>query len=364
MRGSPWTRREGGQVSNEMRYGRRLAIGSGACGLLIAACSPGFVLRAGWEEARILAERRPIEEVIEDPTTPVEIRERLLLVREVRVFAERQLGLDAGRSYRAFTDTDSDTLVLVVSAAPEFELRWKTWWFPIVGSLPYKGYFDFDAAVREAGRLQEDGYDTYVRPSAAFSTLGWFPDPVLTPALRGEEVRVTETVIHEVTHTTFFSRGHAQFNESFANYVGHRGAIEYYCTALREMESCGRAEDLWHDTRVFARFFQSVREPLEALYASDLDETEMRARKRQVIAEAVSRFEARVSPDLRSGEYVLDKDLIDNAWLMARLLYYERLDDFERLHGRFGSVRETVAALMETTEDDPWVAMDVLLSAD
>ena len=331
---------------------------------MMAACSPGFVLRAGWEEARILAERRPIEEVIEDPSTPPEIRERLVLVREVRVFAERQLGLDAGKTYRSFTATDSDTLVLVVSAAPEFELRWKTWWFPIVGSMPYKGFFNFEAATREANRLEADGYDTYVAPSTAFSTLGWFPDPVLTPALRGEEVSVTETVIHEVTHTTFYARGHSQFNESFANYVGHRGAIEYYCTALSEPEFCAQAEDRWHDTRVFARFFQSIESPLEALYASGQNADEMRDRKAQIIAEAVARFETDVVPDLRSGHYVLSGELIDNGWLMARLLYYERLDDFERLHEHFGSVRQTVEAITGSIEDDPWLAMDSLLSVD
>jgi predicted aminopeptidase len=347
-----------------MRYGRRILIGSAACGLLIAACSPGFVLRAGWEEARILADRRPIEEVIEDPGTPPEIRERLVLVREVRVFAERQLGLDAGRTFRSFTATDRDTLVLVVSAAPEFELRWKTWWFPVVGSLPYKGFFDFEAATAEADQLAREGYDTYVAPSAAFSTLGWFPDPVLTPALRGEEVAVTETVIHEVTHTTFYARGHSQFNESFANYVGHRGAIEYYCAALGESEPCRRAEDRWHDTRTFARFFQSIKTPLEHLYASDLGDAEMRSRKAQIVGEAITRFETDVSPALRSGEYALSAELIDNAWLMARLLYYERLDDFERLHERFGSVRPTVEALISSTADDPWSAMDALLAAE
>ena len=346
-----------------MRYGRWIVLGSAVCGLLIASCSPGFVLRAGWEEAQILAERRPIEEVIEDPSTPADIRDRLILVREVRVFAERQLGLDAGRTYRAFTATDRDTLILVVSAAPEFELRWKTWWFPIVGRLPYKGFFDFDAALSEADRLEDAGYDTHVAPSSAFSTLGWFPDPVLTPALRGDPVSVTETVIHEVAHTTLYARGHSQFNESFANYVGHRGAIEYYCTGLQEPEPCARAENRWHDTRAFARFFQSVKTPLEDLYASNLSETEMRIRKAQIVAEAVSRFETDVAPGLRSGEYVLSGELVDNAWLMARLLYYERLDDFERLHSRFGSVRQTVETLISSIDGDPWSAMDALLSA-
>ncbi|MFQ5530303.1 MAG: aminopeptidase [Gemmatimonadota bacterium] len=345
-----------------MRHRRKLIVLVEVLTMALMSCSPTYVLRAGWEEARILADRREIQDVLEDPATPPEIRQKLSLVREVRVFAERRLGLDAGRSFRSFTATDKDTLVMVVSAAPEFELRWKTWWFPVVGRLPYKGFFNFEAAHREAETLAARGYDTYVRPSAAFSTLGWFPDPVLTPALRGDELSITETVIHEITHTTFFPRGQAQFNESFANFVGHRGTIEFYCDARGDTEPCGRAQDRWHDARVFADFFRSVREPLEELYASDSSETDMRRMKRQIIEESVARFEAHVTPDLLSGRYRhLDAGSIDNAWLLSRLLYYERLDDFEKLHARYGSLKRAVEALIEAPEADPWEALDRLL---
>jgi predicted aminopeptidase len=331
--------------------------------MLLLSCSPTYILRAGWEEARILAERRDIQEVLEDPTTESEIKRKLSLVREVRVFAERRLGLDAGRAFRSFTATNRDTLVMVVSAAPEFELRWKTWWFPIVGRLPYKGFFNFGEAEREAARLDSQGYDTYVRPSAAFSTLGWFPDPVLTPALRGDEISIAETVIHEITHTTFFARGQAQFNESFANFVGHRGTIEFYCDARGDAEPCGHARDRWHDARVFGEYFQSVRVPLESLYASQRSETEMRRTKQEIIEAAVERFETQVIPDLRSGRYhELDAGTIDNAWLLSRLLYYERLDDFEALYTQLGSLRHTVEALTEAAGTDPWAALDTLLA--
>jgi len=331
--------------------------------MMLISCSPAYVLRAGWEEARILADRRDIQEVVEDPATPAEVRQKLSLVREVRVFAERRLGLDAGGSFRSFTATDRDTLVMVVSAAPEFELRWKTWWFPIVGRLPYKGFFNHDAARREAERLAAQGYDTNVRPSAAFSTLGWFPDPVLTPALRGDELSIAETVIHEITHTTYFPRGQAQFNESFANFVGHRGAIEFFCEARADPEQCGEAEDRWHDARVFARFFGAIREPLGRLYASRLPEADMRRMKREIIENAVASYDAQVAADLRSGRYgKLDARGIDNAWLLSRLLYYERLDDFETLYARYGSVKRAVEVLIDSPETNPWEALDRLLA--
>lgn len=330
---------------------------------LAASCSPGYVLRAGWEEARILAGRQPIDTVIDDSTISPELRGKLDLVRSVRAFAERRLGLDPGNSYRSFTNLDRDTLVMVVSAAPKLELRWKTWWFPIVGHLPYKGFFDFDAARREAEALEAEGYDTYVRPSAAFSTLGWLPDPVLSPSLRGDSLSVAETVIHEVTHTTWFPKGHARFNESFANFVGHAGAIEFFCDGLADPVWCARARDRWHDVRVFGRFFGTLHDPLADLYASDAPPDVKRLRKRQIIESAAARFRDEVSPELRGGRYSsLDPEQIDNAWLLSRLLYYTRLDDFDALYRRHGTVQATLDAVRAATDGgDPWRAIDHLL---
>jgi predicted aminopeptidase len=236
----------------------------------LTACSPGYVLRAGWEEAKILTARRPIHEIVHDTTASAELRGKLRLVQHAREYSERTLELVPGDAFTSYVELERDTLLMVVNAAHEFELRWKTWWFPIVGRLPYKGYFDFDKARREGEKLDEQGYDTWVRPSSAFSTLGWFPDPLMSTTLRADSVGIVETVIHEITHSTFFPKGQARFNESFANFVGHRGAISFFCDAIADEESCETAEDRWHDIRVFGRFFHSVLDPLEALYACTL----------------------------------------------------------------------------------------------
>lgn len=339
---------------------RGLAVLACAC---LAGCSPEYVLRGGWEEAKILSDRRPIEEIVADSSTEPEVREKLLLVRDARVYAQRQLGLDPGKSFTSYARLDSDTLVLVVSAAPEFELRWKTWWFPIVGRLPYKGYFQFDEALEQAAKLEADGYDVSVRPSAAFSTLGWLPDPILSPSLREDSIGLVETVIHEITHTTYFPKGQARFNESFANFVGWRGSIEFFCDALADAERCTVAESRWHDMRVFGRFFNSVVDPLQELYSSGGTESELRAGKRRILDEAAIRFDERVRPQLVSGSYrALDPAALNNAWLLSRILYYSRLDDFESLYGRYPDLRSAVAALIEEAgKGDPWEALDRLL---
>lgn len=333
--------------------------------LLLAGCSPEYVIRAGWEEARILSARRPIEEILADASVDSTTRAKLALVRDARVFGERILGLEAGKSFTSYAEIDSDTLVLVVSAAPELALRWKTWWFPIVGDLPYKGYFHFDEALREAEKLRREGWDTWVRPSSAFSTLGWLPDPILSPSLREDSLGLAETVFHEMTHTTFFPKGQARFNESFANFVGWRGAIEYFCDGIADAERCAAAENRWHDVREFGRFFHSVYDPLDLLYAEDAPAEEKRVRKRRILDEAAGRFNEEVRPRLRSGRYgELDPATLNNAWLLSRVLYYSRLDDFEALHQRHGTVAATVEALIaETGNGDPWRALDRLLAA-
>ena len=327
--------------------------------LCVGGCSPAYVLRAGWEEARILSARRPIRAVIHDTTVAPETRDKLRLVLDARDFAERDLGLRAGASYESFTQLHRDTLVLTVLAAPEFELRWKTWWFPIVGHLPYKGYFDFEDARAEAAGLAAEGYDVSVRAVSAFSTLGWFPDPIMSTTLRLDSLGLVETVIHEITHSTYFPTGQADFNESFANFVGHRGAIEFFCDAVRDASACERARLRWDDTRVFGRFFHSILEPLQEVYASDMPDDAKRVAKREVFEEAVRRFETEYRPQLRAGQYgLIDPAGLDNAWIISRLLYYTRLDDFERVYAARGELVPSVEALMrEASTGDPWEAL-------
>jgi predicted aminopeptidase len=337
----------------------------------MTACSPLYVVRAGIEEARILSRRKPIARVVEDPATPVETRRQLALVLQVRDFAEHAIGLNAGQSYTTYSYVDSDTLLLVVSGSRRDRFEAYTWWFPIVGRVPYKGFFNFDGAHREAARLEQDGYDAYVRPSGAFSTLGWFNDPLLNTLLRYDDVSLAGTVIHELLHNTVYFPGQVAFNESFANFVGERGAIEFFCLRDgQEAPACRAARDSWADNLRFAAFLSALVTELESIYdRPDLPyETKLSLRE-AVFERSRQRFLEEVEPDLRTRSFRgYTRRPLNNATLIGTRLYYDRLAAFEAVYEHLGrDYVRTVHAIIEAARSlpsEPYRATAELLGAE
>jgi predicted aminopeptidase len=337
--------------------------------LLVSACSPVYVIRAGFEEARILSRRRPILSVIEDASTPGDTRRKLQLVLQARDFAEHSLRLAAGESYTTYSYVDSDTLLLVVSAARKDRFEAYTWWFPFVGHVPYKGFFHFGGAYREAERLESAGYDTYVRPSGAFSTLGWFNDPLLNTILRYDEVSLVSTVLHELLHNTVYIPSQISFNESFANFVGDRGVIEFFCARDGEESApCRLARDAWADNLRYAAFLSGLVRELESIYArEDLDREAKLSMRERTFAATRRRFASEVEPALRTNAFRgFMRRPLNNATLIGTRLYYDRLALFEAVYehsGRdfVGSVHAVIAAAT-ARPNDPYGAAAELLS--
>ena len=335
--------------------------------LLLAGCSPGYILRAGYEEAKILARRQPIQRLVDDPRTPEETRRKLALVLDARAFAADSLGLEVGKSYTAFSQLDSDTLALVLSAAHRDRFEAHTWWFPIVGRVPYKGFFSERSARREMARLEARGFDTYLRPTSAFSTLGWFNDPLVSPLLRYDSVQLANTVIHELFHNTLFVPGQVQFNESAANFVGARGAIDFFCA--REGDGgprCRYARAAWEDELLFGAFLEGLVRDLEALYArADLSLEQKLAAREVLFRSAQARFETELKPRFQVlGFGSFTRLPLNNATLISRRLYYGQLALFERVWERYGrdlplTIRAIAAAARQG--DDPYASVEALV---
>jgi predicted aminopeptidase len=299
--------------------------------LTMSACSPFYVARAGYEEAKILSRRKPIEKVIADPRTDAETRRKLQLVLQARTFSHSSLGLAAAKNYTSFSQLDSDTLALVLSASPDDRLAAYTWWFPIVGRVPYKGYFSLKSAEKAAAKLEAKGYDTYIRPTSAFSTLGWFSDPVLSTMLDYDDVGLFSTIVHELTHSTLFIPSQVAFNESFANFVGDRGAVDYFCDLEGETgQRCRAARAQWRNDLLFSRYLGILIPDLEAVYArTDLSHEERLRLREEVYARNQENFLEEFGEDLSPGYQRLIERPLNNARLVAVRLYYHRLDLFE-----------------------------------
>jgi predicted aminopeptidase len=340
-------------------------------GYLVLAPTGRYLLRAGWEEAKILRRRRPIAELVADSATPAALRAKLLLVLAARAFAHDSVGLKTGESFTTYSRLDRDTLVLVLSGAYRDRLRSRTWWFPVVGRVPYKGYFDF-AAARDAEReLREDGFDARLGAAAAFSTLGWFNDPLLPTTLRGDSLTVANTVIHELTHNTFYAPGGAVFNESFANFVGARGAERFFL-ARREPAAAAEAAARWEDEKTLGRFWAALYARLDSAFdahpGDSPEQVVARLAVRDTIyADAREILRDEVAPQLRTiSPRAVERVRLDNAVVMARRVYLTDLDAFDAVLARDGGdLRRAVADIIAAAKADrehPFEAVKALVA--
>jgi predicted aminopeptidase len=331
-------------------------------GLAMGTETGRYLVRAAWEEGTILAHRRPIPDVISDARTDAIARAKLRVVRAARDFAADSLGLRAKQSFTTYTRLGRDTLVLVLSAAYRDRLRAYTWWFPIVGRVPYKGYFDFPAAVRAGDDLRARGYDAYVRPSPAFSTLGFFNDPVLSTSLAADSVDIANTVIHELTHNTFYAPGQAVFNESFANFVGSRGA-EGFFRSRGATAAAHQAAARWEDEKVLGRFWNRVFGSLDSAFrAHPTDSLERLAARDTLFTRARALLRDSIGPMLATyPRWWVERARIDNAALLARRIYLTDLDQFDSVYAQSGdtlavAVRRIIA-LARAHPHDPFAAL-------
>ena len=247
-----------------------------------------------WTEARILLRREPIERVLARPDVDPALRERLRLVLAARSFARDRLGLHVGDSYATYAEvTPGETTVHVVPAAYRDRLKPYTWWYPIAGRVPYRGFFDRSAAQAEANRLASRDLDVDVRPAVAFSTLGWFADPLLSTTAEAGPVSLVTTVLHELFHQTLYVPGESAFNESAATFAGERGAIAFFCTGpATDERTLPEARTAWAETRVRARVLQRLAARLRRLYAEHPPAAE-RERVRAALTAAAARSLAR-----------------------------------------------------------------------
>ena len=329
--------------------------------VLATACSPGYVLRAAYEQSKILAARRDIDSVLSDPTTTPEHKDKLHFVKEARSYAQT-MGLSPGGSFKSYAAVSRDPLAWVVVASRRDAFSLYTWWFPIVGRVPYKGFFDKEDAESQIKELETLGYESSMRGTEAFSTLGWFDDPVVSTTLKNPPQRIVNTVIHESVHSTVWIPGHVAFNESLANFVGAQGSVEFFAAQLGECRKASTVCDLYEKQLIAVRkeseFQYELADLVEVVYADldtlykrhDLSSDEKVQQRTQVFFNATAPFR-RAHPTIKILKEVNNSEIIQLKLYMTKLTLFREL--FVRHGGEWRSFIRAIREIKDKVDADP-----------
>ena len=329
---------------------------------------PGYYLQSIAGHLSVMSKARPISAVIDDPQTPPALRARLDDVIAIRAFASDDLGLPRNGSYTEYADLGRPFVVWSVFATPELSMRLEQWCFPFVGCVTYRGYYDHDDAERFAQRLRDQGLDVVVRGVPAYSTLGWFDDPVLNTFIGYPEAEVARLIFHELSHQELYVKGDTTFNESFATTVQREG-VRRWLAAVEKRTHDTKLRDEWERfdarRRQFLALLQRHRAALEALYASSVSDEAKRTGKQQIFAALRRDYEElKRSWGGFAGYDRFFAQPLTNAHLASVATYNDLVPAFEALLRREGGVLpafyEAARRIGELPKGERRAALDAL----
>ena len=321
---------------------------------LLQGCGVGYVLSMGYYQAELLSKREPVNEVRQHGQLNATQLSALQAIEEARGFAKR-LGLKVEQHYQTVSLGWERELWNVSACAP-LDFNPKQWWFPVVGRVPYLGFFSEEAAEEQRRTLAARGWDVHKGPVGAYSTLGWFDDPILPAMLEWSPLSLRTLVFHELTHATVWLPGSVSFNESFAEFVGEQATLYFLATTLGEQSSEYReAVVIFEDGRRWRALLWTLYGELDALFKSpDLDDGEKRRRKAALFASLSERVAAagfhrpeRYHARVREGE-----------WNNARLMQFKRYNSshqwfakiYQQAPGDFVAFINAVEAIVRDAE--------------
>ena len=298
---------------------------------MLMGCQVGYFASSAYNQSKLLRARQPIEDVLTDPAVTEETKRKLKLVLEVKKYGEETLGLKPNKNYLTYVALDRDYVTYVLQVAPFNELTHYEWDYPIVGKMPYKGFFNPELAKAEAGKFPPEKWDTYVRGVSAFSTLGWFHDPVLSSMMRYSDHELVETILHETVHANIYIKNHADFNERLAMFMGVQGMKQFYSaregtssTTLKTVEK----ED--GDEKLFSKFISAELDSLKLWYKDHKSFTP--DEKKDRLAAIQNSFKAKLQPKMSTDMYKRFSDMkLNNALLLTYKTYLYDMTDFEKL---------------------------------
>ena len=321
----------------------QILLPSAALALLFSCSSLGYYSQAIGGQLKLLHQRQPIEELLQDNDTDPHLKDQLQQVQQLRTFALNRLYLPANDSYTSYAKTGREAVVWNVVAAPVDSLEPETWCYPVAGCVPYRGYFKQEKANEFAARLAAKGLDVAITPATAYSTLGWFDDPLLDTMLRYPDYRLAGLIFHELAHQRLYIKGDATFNESFASSV-ERAGID----AWLEQNGDGSQSARWHSFRnrqmQFSALLSATRKKLQALYNSDPEIADLAGQKAAIIAElqqeylglkgswnGYAGYDGWFSKELNNAHFALHATY-ENGVAAFECLLQQNNGDFEAFH--------------------------------
>ncbi len=322
--------------------------------ILFTACGC-YVLQSAQGQLALMSRRRPIARVIERPDTAPSLRAQLQEVASLRNFASRELGLPDNGSYRSYADLGRRYVVWNVVAAPEFSVDPKKWCFPVVGCVAYRGYFAERRARKFAAGLKRQGFDVSVEGVAAYSTLGYFDDPILNTMLGWDDAELASVVFHELTHQLLYVPGDAAFNEALATAVEDEGVRRWLVAQHRDATLEQYRE---HQARYLAviDLLRRTRAELEVIYALRIDLDQMRERKRAAFATLRDSYQRLRAPWHGDAPFeAWFSGTLNNAQLASIATYHDCVPGFQRelaaVQGDLGAFFRRVRQLAKLEEN-------------
>lgn len=319
-----------------------LALLGGGAQILLSGCQSGWIIEQGWSQLALLCRREPID----DPELLARLGEekarKLAWVEAVLEHARDELGLDPGDAYSTVIDTGGNPVTTTVLAAHPEALAFHLWCFPLVGCVPYKGFFDGDDARAEAFRLREKGYDVAVLPVEAYSSLGWFSDPIVSTLLDRPLPQLVNTLIHEIVHRTLFYPGKTTLNESLATFIAREGTLSFFARhpeAATDEEILAFRSGLVGDAADTV-LLERTRRDLDALYRSERPSDELRRRKREIFRTAANARARIFGPAVPFPA--------SNAFILSFADYHSLVPKLEELQERIGGTpRDLMSYLLQ-----------------
>jgi predicted aminopeptidase len=317
----------------------------------VTGCSQlGYYGQAVQGQLSLLQMARPVDGLLDSPDTPQQLKARLLAARQMRQFAVDELGLPDNRSYRNYAQLEQPYVLWNVVAAAKLSLTPLSWCFPIAGCVTYRGYYKYDAAQEFAQQLRSEGYDVRVEGVPAYSTLGWFNDPLMSTFINAPDASLARLIFHELAHQVVYVKDDSAFNESFATTVEQAG-VERWLNEFGDDAMRRNYKNEEHRRQEFLALLQTYRRKLETLYQSSVDDQQKLQGKAEIFLALLQDYQ--ILKTSWGGYAAYDRwfaEPLTNAHFVSIATYHDLVPGFQAMLAKSANFQEFYRSVKQLAE--------------